>query len=108
MHMEEIAALQAEAASRLADGPYYVIGTSMGGVAAIHLAAENPDRVQGIVLEGGMAPALVTDLWARAPAAAGGRAWRRTGGGRAGRVPAAAAEPEQAVGHGGFHRHPDG
>jgi pimeloyl-ACP methyl ester carboxylesterase len=65
MHMEEIAALQAEAASRLADGPYYVIGTSMGGVAAIHLAAENPDRVRGIVLEGGMAPALVTDLWAR-------------------------------------------
>jgi pimeloyl-ACP methyl ester carboxylesterase len=67
MRMEEIAALQAEAANRLADGPYHVIGTSMGGVAAIHLAAENPDRVQGIVLEGGMAPALVTDLWAPPP-----------------------------------------
>jgi pimeloyl-ACP methyl ester carboxylesterase len=67
MHMEEIAALQAEAASRLAGGPYYVIGTSMGGVAAIHLAAENPDRVQGVVLEGAMAPALVTDLWAPPP-----------------------------------------
>lgn len=68
MDMAEVGALQGEAANRLIEGQYYVLGTSMGGVAAIHLAARYPDRVRGIILEASMAPVLPSDLYAPPPA----------------------------------------
>lgn len=37
------------AIDRLTDGPLFVIGSSMGGWLALHLAARRPDRVQALV-----------------------------------------------------------
>ncbi len=63
MTMGEIAAILSDAADQLIAGRYVLIGTSMGGINAIHAAAAAPERVQGIILEGSMAPALPDDLW---------------------------------------------
>ena len=43
--LEEVVA----AIDRLTDGPLVVIGSSMGGWLALHLAARRPDRVQALV-----------------------------------------------------------
>ncbi len=60
--LTEIGELLGEAANSLAPGRYYVIGTSMGGACAVHAAVKYPDRVIGIITEGGMVPALPRDL----------------------------------------------
>lgn len=60
--MAEIGELLAGAANSLVAGRYYVLGTSMGGVAAVHAAVKYPDRVIGVITEGGMAPGRPTDL----------------------------------------------
>jgi pimeloyl-ACP methyl ester carboxylesterase len=60
--MTEIGELLGEAANSLVPGRYYVIGTSMGGASAVHAAVKYPDRVIGIIAEGGMVPALPSDL----------------------------------------------
>jgi pimeloyl-ACP methyl ester carboxylesterase len=62
MPVGEIGTVLGEAANQLVDGTYFIIGTSMGGVNAIHAAAQYPDRVRGVILEGGMAPAQLEDL----------------------------------------------
>lgn len=62
MSMSEVGALLAEAVDHLVNGPHYLIGTSMGGVNALYVAASHPDRVRGIILEGSMAPARLEDL----------------------------------------------
>ncbi|WP_216896777.1 alpha/beta fold hydrolase [Nocardia alni] len=62
MPQAEIGRILAEAATQLVDGPFFVIGTSMGGANALHLTAQLRDRVSGIVLEGSMAPASPADL----------------------------------------------
>lgn len=67
INMPELGAVLAEAANRLVEGPYYIIGTSMGGVNAIHAAEQHPARVLGLILEGGMAPATSGDLIVQAP-----------------------------------------
>lgn len=63
MDMQELGRLLASAANALVPDSYYIIGTSMGGVNAIHAAAQHPKRIRGIVLEGSMAPARPEDLW---------------------------------------------
>jgi pimeloyl-ACP methyl ester carboxylesterase len=67
MSQAELGELLAEAATSLVDGPFVVIGTSMGGTNALYLAAAVPDRVLGIVLEGSMAPAAIDDVLVQAP-----------------------------------------
>jgi pimeloyl-ACP methyl ester carboxylesterase len=67
MPQAEVGELLAEAATSLVDGPFVVIGTSMGGTNALYLAASVPDRVLGIVLEGSMAPAAMQDVRVPAP-----------------------------------------
>lgn len=62
MAQSEIGSVLAQAANTLVDGPYYLIGTSMGGANAIYAAAAHPQRVLGIILEGSMAPARPDDL----------------------------------------------
>ncbi|MGD6749744.1 alpha/beta fold hydrolase [Streptomyces sp. BH105] len=58
----ELGDLLAEAATTLVDGPFVVLGTSMGGANALYLTARSTDRVRGIVLEGSMSPARPEDL----------------------------------------------
>lgn len=58
----ELGELLGAAAAALVDGPFVVLGTSMGGTNALYLAAGAPDRVRGVVLEGSMAPAEPGDL----------------------------------------------
>ncbi len=62
MHQSQLGPFLAEAIKQLVDGPFYLIGTSMGGSNALYVAAALPDRVRGIVLEGGMAPSRPEDL----------------------------------------------
>ncbi len=62
MHQSQLGPFLAEAIEQLVDGPFYLIGTSMGGSNALYVAAALPDRVRGIVLEGGMAPSRPEDL----------------------------------------------
>lgn len=62
MDGSEIAALLTEAAHKLVDGRYYIIGTSAGGTVAIYAAAAHLQRVRGIILEGSMSPARPEDL----------------------------------------------
>ena len=60
----EIGVLLADAAASLVgEAPFILVGTSMGGTNALYLAAHQPDRVLGIVLEGSMAPCRPEDLW---------------------------------------------
>jgi pimeloyl-ACP methyl ester carboxylesterase len=66
--MQELGRLLVDAANKLVPGSYHILGTSMGGVNAIHAAALHPDRVRGLILEGSMAPARPEDLWAPPPA----------------------------------------
>ncbi|GAA4351890.1 alpha/beta fold hydrolase [Angustibacter luteus] len=62
MPMAETAQLLAEAANQLVQDRYYILGSSMGGVNAVYAAAAHPERVKGIILEGGMAPAREQDV----------------------------------------------
>ncbi|MGC4029798.1 MAG: alpha/beta hydrolase [Steroidobacteraceae bacterium] len=62
MTQEEIGRILGEAANKLVEGRYHLIGTSMGGGNALWLAAHYPDRVKSILLEGGMAPTRESDL----------------------------------------------
>ncbi|MFD5258269.1 alpha/beta fold hydrolase [Streptomyces bobili] len=64
----ELGDLLAEAATALVDGPFVVLGTSMGGTNALYLAANVSDQVRGIVLEGSMAPSRPEDLRMPPPA----------------------------------------
>jgi pimeloyl-ACP methyl ester carboxylesterase len=68
MEVSEIGELLAEAAAQLVDGPYHLLGTSMGGCNAIHAAASHPERVSGLILEGSMSPVAPQDLRMPAPA----------------------------------------
>ncbi|WP_353816528.1 alpha/beta fold hydrolase [Agromyces sp. SYSU T00266] len=63
MGMDEFAAVLVEAADQLVDGPYFLLGTSMGGANAIHAAVMKSDRVKGVVLEASMAPVAREDLY---------------------------------------------
>lgn len=67
MPMSEIGELLAGAADQLVGGPYFVIGTSMGGTNALYAAARLPRRIRGLILEGSMSPARLTDLHAPPP-----------------------------------------
>jgi pimeloyl-ACP methyl ester carboxylesterase len=62
MHQSQLGPVLTEAIEQLVDGPFFLIGTSMGGSNALYVAAALPDRVRGIVLEGGMAPSRPEDL----------------------------------------------
>jgi pimeloyl-ACP methyl ester carboxylesterase len=62
MDMSECGRILAEAANKLVEGQYFIIGTSMGGANAIHAAALQPERVRGLILEGSMAPSAPEDL----------------------------------------------
>jgi pimeloyl-ACP methyl ester carboxylesterase len=62
MHQSELGPILAEAIGQLVDGPFFIIGTSMGGTNALYVAAELPQRVQGIILEGSMVPSRPADL----------------------------------------------
>jgi len=62
MHQSELGPILSSAVEQLVDGPFYLLGTSMGGSNALYVAAALPDRVLGIVLEGGMAPSRPEDL----------------------------------------------
>jgi pimeloyl-ACP methyl ester carboxylesterase len=68
MSQAELGELLAQAATALTDGPFALLGTSMGGTNALYLAAAVPDRVLGIVLEGGMSPAAPEDVRVPPPA----------------------------------------
>lgn len=43
---------------QLVNGPFFVLGTSMGGTNALYVASLLPDRVRGVILEGSMTPLL--------------------------------------------------
>lgn len=58
----EIGRILAAAATQLVDGPFFLVGTSMGGANALYAAALLPDRVSGLILEGSMAPSEAADL----------------------------------------------
>ncbi|GHE06938.1 alpha/beta fold hydrolase [Klenkia taihuensis] len=62
MHQSQLGPILTEAVERLTDGPFFLVGTSMGGSNALYVAAALPHRVRGIVLEGGMAPSRPEDL----------------------------------------------
>lgn len=62
MHQSQLGPVLTEAVEQLVDGPFHLLGTSMGGANALYVAAALPDRVRGIVLEGGMAPSTPEDL----------------------------------------------
>ena len=62
MHQSELGPILTEAVEQLVDGPFFMIGTSMGGPNALYVAAELPQRVHGIILEGSMVPSRPEDL----------------------------------------------
>lgn len=58
----ELSTILAEAATQLVDGPFVLLGTSMGGTNALYASTVLGDRVRGIISEGGMAPSRPEDL----------------------------------------------
>jgi pimeloyl-ACP methyl ester carboxylesterase len=62
MAQSELGGILAEAIRKLVRGPYYLIGTSMGGANALFVAAIDPDNVLGIIHEGSMAPCRLDDM----------------------------------------------
>lgn len=62
MSQEDIGGVLAEAATKLVEGRFYLLGTSMGGANALYVAARRPDRVIGVIHEGSMAPSRLEDL----------------------------------------------
>ncbi|MGW1563020.1 alpha/beta fold hydrolase [Streptomyces sp. NPDC002144] len=62
MAQSELGTLLAEAATKLVDGPFVVLGTSMGGINALYLAAQEKERVLGVVLDASMGPSTAEDL----------------------------------------------
>ncbi|MFF5140648.1 alpha/beta fold hydrolase [Streptomyces sp. NPDC013157] len=64
MAQSELGKLLAEAATTLVDGPFVVLGTSIGGINALYLAAQEKERVLGVVLEASMGPSTPEDLTA--------------------------------------------
>ncbi|KAL4879218.1 hypothetical protein BJY04DRAFT_220336 [Aspergillus karnatakaensis] len=63
MPQSEIGMLLSEVVRQLIDEPFVLLATSMGGGNAFYLAAEIPDRVRGIILEGSMTPCRPQDLY---------------------------------------------
>jgi len=103
MEQSEIGKILGEAANKLVNGRYHVIGTSMGGGNALHLVATYPDRVKSVTLEGGMAPSRLSDLGIpmiyrdevkKMMAARGAGGGQRQGGG-GGNYPAAPVNPDK-------------
>jgi pimeloyl-ACP methyl ester carboxylesterase len=67
---EHLAALRAAIDVRI-DGPFTLVGHSMGSILALHLAAAMPGRVHGMVLAS--LPVLGSCAWGHAPAGAPAR-----------------------------------
>ncbi|WP_083888042.1 alpha/beta fold hydrolase [Nocardia asiatica] len=57
-HQSTLGPVLAAAIEELVTGPFYLLGTSMGGANALYVASLLPDRTQGVILEGSMAPVL--------------------------------------------------
>lgn len=63
MRQRHLATILGEALAEMGVSNFSVIGTSMGGLTALWLAQQYPDRVNAVILEGPMAFAQVDDLY---------------------------------------------
>ncbi|GAA4025277.1 alpha/beta hydrolase [Streptomyces plumbiresistens] len=66
-HQSELGPLLVEAINQLVDGPFYVLGTSLGGTNALYVASLLPDQVLGVILDASMAPILPSEDLREAP-----------------------------------------